>query len=305
MNLYPETNLNQSNLGWIISEIKSLQDQISNGGVQVVSYAADMTDHSVIYVYIGSEAGMSNDHWYYWDTLNSVWVDGGSWGGASITLPLAISDGGTGATSASAARTALGITPANIGAVATSSLPLTIANGGTGANTKAGARSALEITPANIGAVSTTDTIPINRGGTGATSALNARNALGITPANIGAVATSDLPLSVANGGTGESTLANAKAAFSIADIKGMDYFNVAGGGTTTLVIANGTHGIVICAGNSSTIRDIVIFNATNAGAVSYTSVLSPSRLSYTSSTNALNVANTESTYCFMFKITF
>ena len=110
-------------------------------------------------------------------------------GGTEIDLPLSIANGGTGATSASAARTALGITPANIGAAASShnhsasnitSGTLTIARGGTGATTAADARTALGITPANIGAAAsshnhsatniTSGTLPVSRGGTGATS---------------------------------------------------------------------------------------------------------------------------------------
>jgi len=47
------------------------------------------------------------------------------------------------------ARSALGVTPANIGAVATSAI-IDVAHGGTGATTPAGARANLEITPENI-----------------------------------------------------------------------------------------------------------------------------------------------------------
>ena len=74
----------------------------------------------------------------------------------SGTLPIA--RGGTGATSASAARTALGITPANIGAAATSHN-----------------HSASGIT---------SGTLPIARGGTGATTAADARNNLGAAASN-------------------------------------------------------------------------------------------------------------------------
>ena len=103
-------------------------------------------------------------------------------GGTEIELPLSIANGGTGATSASAARTALGITPANIGAAASShnhsaanitSGTLTIARGGTGATTAADARSNLGAAAAehnHSAANITSGTLPVSRGGTGATS---------------------------------------------------------------------------------------------------------------------------------------
>lgn len=59
---------------------------------------------------------------------------------------LPISYGGTGASTASAARTALGVTPANIGAFATDAI-IPVANGGTGANDAANARQNLGLTP--------------------------------------------------------------------------------------------------------------------------------------------------------------
>ena len=42
-----------------------------------VTLAADMTDQNKIYVYLGSEAGYQNGHWYYWS--GSAWTEGGAY----------------------------------------------------------------------------------------------------------------------------------------------------------------------------------------------------------------------------------
>lgn len=82
-------------------------------------------------------------------------------------VPVAL--GGTGATDAAGARTALGL-----GTVAVeSTVPLT--KGGTGGTTAAAARTNL-----GLGSVATESTIPITKGGTGATTAGGARGALGL-----------------------------------------------------------------------------------------------------------------------------
>ena len=46
--------------------------------------AADMTDHAKVYVYIGSEAGYTSGHWYYWN--GTAWADGGVYNSIAVDV---------------------------------------------------------------------------------------------------------------------------------------------------------------------------------------------------------------------------
>ena len=138
---------------------------------------------------------------------------------SNVTGTLAISKGGTGATTASNALSNLGVTTA-LNNKADKDLSnvtgtLAIANGGTGATTAANALSNLGVTTAlnnkadkNLSNV--TGTLAIANGGTGATTAANALSNLGVTTA-LNNKADKDLSnitgtLPIANGGTGNTT---------------------------------------------------------------------------------------------------
>jgi hypothetical protein len=100
----------------------------------------------------------------------------------SVTYPINISQGGTGATDAATARTNLGL--GSIATQAASNVAITggsisgitdlaVSDGGTGASTAADARTNL-----GLGTVATENTVPIAKGGTGATTASGAFDAL-------------------------------------------------------------------------------------------------------------------------------
>ena len=190
---------------------------------------------------------------------------------SSITGTLAISDGGTGATTAAAARTALNVDEAgtdnstNVTLASVTGNYLTLSGqqitagtvpvslGGTGATTAAAARTALgvdaagtdnstNVTLASVtgnyltlsGQQITAGTVPVSLGGTGATTAAAARTALGVdaagtdnsTNVTLASVTGNYLTLSgqqitagtvpVSLGGTGATTAAAARTALNV-----------------------------------------------------------------------------------------
>lgn len=337
-NLYPQTDLNQQNLDWIVSRIKELETLIANGGVKVVTLAADMTNHGVIYVYEGSEAGMNTDHWYYWDNASQTWVDGGGWGGGAVSLPLAVSDGGTGAVNASGARTNLGL-----GTVAVENAPLAIAKGGTGTTTAAGIRNAiglgnstgtLDVTHGgtgqttkaairnSLGLGNTTGALPVANGGTGSTTASAALTALGAEPAitllpvnkggtgansaagaraalGLGTLAVENAPLSVAKGGTGETSLAGLKDAMGLSILTAY-HTELPGSTTTDIPVPNFFHGIMLISGPlASSNGGLCILNTNSSGNVSRYDVNVPSGLTLTNGTAKVSCANSTSYKCY------
>lgn len=112
-----------------------------------------------------------------WDAQGEpLWIDTTTYlqaytkGGAYLQGIVPVSRGGTGATTAAAARVNLGL-----GTVATlNTVP--VANGGTGATDAAGARTNL-----GLGTVATLNTVPVANGGTGATTLTAARDALQVS----------------------------------------------------------------------------------------------------------------------------
>lgn len=142
-------------------------------------------------------------------TIDGVTITGGTIDG--LDTPLQVGDGGTGATTTSGARTALGL-----GAAATLAVPIPVASGGTGSANAADARTAL-----GLGTLAVVNSpTPVANGGTGATT-LTANNViLGngtsavsfVAPGSSGNVLTS-------NGTTWQSTALGSQVTSAVAGV--------------------------------------------------------------------------------------
>lgn len=213
--LFPYSNLHDLNLDWIMQQIQDLQAGSAEALAQILAQGISGTEFhwsAQSDELIVKDAQEQELYRIKWDgdgftlskdggtpltyrvingTLTAPVINGTSIraGSAAITgevtcgtitpaNPVDVAHGGTGATTAAAAR-------ANLGAMEDATVP--IAKGGTGSTSAAAARTAL-------GAMEDA-TVPISKGGTGATTAAEARTALGAV-AKAGDTMTGDLTIS-------------------------------------------------------------------------------------------------------------
>lgn len=85
---------------------QSLYQQLVNsfmsmvGTPLVASTVSGMTDTSKIYVYVGSEDGYTYGDWYYYDSDNEVWTDGGTYNSSAVSTDTSLSVSGMAADAA-------------------------------------------------------------------------------------------------------------------------------------------------------------------------------------------------------------
>lgn len=84
-----------SQLDGIIAECRAIADSVRKeayGSPLVADAVEDMTDQSRVYVYIGSESGMTAGHWYYYN--GTAWTDGGVYNAVAVDTDTTLSIAG-------------------------------------------------------------------------------------------------------------------------------------------------------------------------------------------------------------------
>lgn len=74
----------QSGLSATAAALSAQQAAAFVGSPFTANLESEMTDHTKVYVYTGSEVGMNNGDWYFWN--GTAWTDGGIYNAVAINV---------------------------------------------------------------------------------------------------------------------------------------------------------------------------------------------------------------------------
>lgn len=113
------------------------------------------------------------------------------------------------------------------------------------------------------------------------------------------------LPITIAQGGTGATTAATAKANLGLDRLNAIQYSG-ANGATVNIPLNSSESGFIVCSGAANSARELIWFNCTSTGTASVTRLRNVSDgLTVTASTNKIAIANASGAYVYCLKFSY
>ena len=92
--IYTASGATKEEIDYLLEMFPAIQAMY--GAPRVAATVSAMTDHSLVYVYTGSETGYTYGNWYYWDAslTTPAWVSGGIYNSNTILIDDTLSNEG-------------------------------------------------------------------------------------------------------------------------------------------------------------------------------------------------------------------